>query len=494
MATTNKNRSSLYGPFLVSDQRQVFGELLIQGRRSMLTLRDGSEINLKGSERHIRGSTVDGHQITCVDCIHSGQGSTSQERAYYHYTELFPHFVVAGVEHLDPDAPVIETLSFSVSDLNMLFYDPDAFGFVGDAAPIMDVVLTEKRRNRVIEVGDDPEVHYFTGKSVAMDLDTAIGNLVVRYQRRMRFGCSDGIHVKNDRRTYIKPHQPISFFEAIDRVVMLRRFFSVAAGRPQKIQSIRITTISDRTKLKPLRVHWSFAPKGPHGDHHQPDRMSRPFDPVGRPDEFMRALKNWIDRDDKMKIVRTRHLSCMEKADTYSVDRLVAAANMFDLLPPDTWPPVLALSDDLAEFQAGAVKTLDALPQSQDRNSVLAAVKRIGKPSLPKKVLHRWAIAGKDIPGVFPELDYVLKQAVKCRNHFVHGPSDTFKFERAEPFLVFMTDALEFVFGFSDLVESDWSAAQWGGRHYSNGHTFSRFRWGYDATLAAFKASMARST
>jgi hypothetical protein len=213
----------------------------------------------------------------------SGQHLTGE--GYYHYTELFPHFVVAGVEHLDPDAPVIETLSFSVSDLNMLFYDPNAFGFVGDAAPIMDVVLTEKRRNRVIEVGDDPEVHYFTGKSVAMDLDTAIGNLVVRYQRRMRFGGSDGIHFKNDRRTYIKPHQPISFFEAIDRVVMLRRFFSVAAGRPQKIQSIRITTISDRTKLKPLRVHWSFAPKGPPGDHHQPDRMSRPFDPVGRPDD-----------------------------------------------------------------------------------------------------------------------------------------------------------------------------------------------------------------
>jgi hypothetical protein len=90
MATTNKNRSSLYGPFLVSDQRQVFGELLIQGRRSMLTLRDGSEINLKGSERHIRGSTVDGHQITCVDCIHSGQGSTSQERAITTTRSSFP--------------------------------------------------------------------------------------------------------------------------------------------------------------------------------------------------------------------------------------------------------------------------------------------------------------------------------------------------------------------------------------------------------------------
>lgn len=490
MATTSKTKSSFHGQFSMSAQRQVFGELRVQGRRSMLTLRDEAEINLAGAERHIHGSSVDGHQITCVACIHSGQGSTSQGKTYHHYTELFPHFVVVGVEHLDPHAATIESLSLSISDLNMLFYDPDAFGVVMDASSIMDVVLAEKRKKRVIEVGEDPQVHYYTGKSTVLDLDTAIGNLVVRYERSTRLGGSDGIQFKSDRRIVIRPDQPISFFEAVDRVVMLRRFFSMAAGRPQQIQAIRITTTSDRTKLTPLRVHWSFLPKGPRGDHHKPDRMNRPLDPVERPDEFTTVLRDWIGRDDKMKGARVRNLSCMEKRDAYGPDRLVAAANMFDLLPSTTWPPIVALSDDLVEFQAGAIKTLEAIAPSVDRDIVLVAVKHMGELSLPKKVLYRWETASKDIPDLFPEMGYVLKQAIKCRNHFVHGPYDSFKFERAEPFVYFLTEALEFVFAFSDLVESGWDARLWAGRHYSDGHTFSRFRWGYDQTLAAFKASM----
>ena len=450
---------------------------------------------MHGPKLHVRGTSVDGHQITCIDCIHSGEGSSSQGNAYYHYTELFPHFVVVGAEHLDPDASTVEELSFSLSDLNELFYDPDAFGLIGNASPIMDAVLEEKRKRRPIDVGDCPEVHYYTGKSTALDVDTAIGNLIVRYERSTRFGGTDGIQIKNNRRIWIKPHQPASFFDAIDRIVVLRRFFSMAAGRPQKIRSIRITTISDRTKLKPLRVNWSFAPKGPRGDHHKPDRINRPFDPIGQPDEFTTSLKNWIDRDGKMKHARVRHLSCMERRDGYGVDRLVAAANLFDLLPTDAWPPFTVLPDGLSEFQASAEKALGTIEPSQDRDSVLAAVKRMGKPSLPKKVLHRWATASKDIPDVFPELEYVLKQAVRCRNYFVHGPSsDSFKFERAEPFVFFLTDALEFVFCFSDLVEAGWDAKGWAKRPYSYGHTFSRFRWGYDQTLAAFKASMGQPT
>lgn len=491
MATTSKTKSSFHGQFFVSDQRQVFGELLVAGRKSMLTLRDGQEINVHGPQRHIRGSSVDGHQITCVACSNSGQGGTYLGKAHYHYTELFPHFVVVGVEHLNPDATVIESLSFALSDLNMLFHDQTAFGRVSNAAAIMDVVLADNRKRQVIEVGDDPQIHYYTGKSTALDLDTVIGNLAVRYERTTRIGGSEGDEVKSPRRLVIKPHQPISFFDAVDRVVMLRRFFSLAAGRPQQIHAIRITTTSDRTQLTPLRVHWSFLPKGARGDHHKPGRMDRPFDPLERPDEFATTLKNWIDVDDKMKIARARHLSCVEKRDAYGVDRLVAAANLFDLLPRNTWPPITALPDDLADFKAAAEKTLAAMKPGQDRDSIFGTIKRMGSPSLPKKVLHRWAMASKDIPDVFPGMDYVLKQAVKCRNHFVHGPSDSFKLERAEPFVFFLTDALEFVFAFADLVEAGWNARAWAERHYSNGHTFSRFRWGYDQMLEDFKASMA---
>ena len=490
MAKSSSETLAFHGPFLASNQ-ELFGEVLIKGSGSSLTLRSSSEINLGALPRYIHGSSVDGQKISCIDCIWASQSRSTRVQVSYHSAKLFPHHVVVGDEHLDPTAQNIHRLDFSVSDLSTLFYDFDAFGLVIDAAPIMDVVLAQNRKIRAIEVGEWPEVHYFTGKINVIEVDTALGKIAVRHRPTFSMGGPLGNHMTNEMVVSLEPGQPLHFSEAIDRVALLRRFLSVAAGRPQKIKNLEITTTTaDPARSRSLQVHWSYAPKGPRGDHHKPSPGDLPLDPIHHPEAFATVIKNWIAGDERLKIARNRYVSCLEKRSTYGVDRLVAAANMFDLLPPDAAPAVQALPDDLAMFQAAALKTLGTFAQSQDRDSVISAITRMGKPSLPKRVLHRWATTKTDVAKVFPDLDYVLNQAIKCRNHFVHGASKSFKFERAEPFVFFLTDALEFVFAFSDLVEAGWSAKEWATRPYGDGHTFTRFRWGYAQTLAAFKAAM----
>lgn len=495
MIKARKKASSFHGPFALPDGRSVFGELLLRGPATTLTLKNASTIGSDFERRNLHGVSVDNDHITCIDCFHSGDRHRMQGGITTFYKDVFPHYVVVGREHLDPDAAVITCISFTTTDLNTLFYDRSVFGWIADSRSIMDTVLAERRKTRSIEVGELPQVHYYTGKDTALDVDSAIGNLVVGLNLHTQMGGMDGIRVKSDRRFLIKPSQPISFEEAMARIGIVRRFLSLAAGRPQKITGVRIITTSEITQVSPLEMHWTYAPKGLRGDLHAPQSFDLPFDPIERPDEFERVLKNWIVSDDHMLVSRVRLLTSMQKGNRYDTDRLVAAANMFDLLPPSACPQDIKLPQEMADFKKEARVKLKAkgFPRSDARERALDDMRRWEKAFLTDKILHRWAMASKDVPYLFPDIEYVLKLAVKCRNHFVHGPSKGFAYDRAERFMSLFTDTLEFVFAFADLVASGWNPVDWAKRSHSDAHMFARFRWMYPQIAPRLRAAMEAS-
>lgn len=492
MDKAQKETSSFHGTFALPDGRSVFGEVRLRGSSTVLTLKNSSKIDLDFEQRHLHGVSVDNDHLTCVDCIHAAEGHRTHGGVTTFYKEVFPHYVVVGGVHLNPDAAEITSISFTTTDLNTLFYDREIFGDIPDPRSIMDVVLAEKRKTRSIELGEWPSVHYYTGKSTALDADTVIGNLFVGLALHSRIGGTTGIRLKSNRRFIIKPSQPIRFSEAIARLSIVRRFLSLAAGRPQKVGDISILTTTEITQISPLRVHWTHAPKGPKGNQDVPRALDLPCNPAERPDEFVRVLQNWIARDDRMLVPRVQLLTGMRKGNRYDTDRLVAAANMFDLLPSDACPKDAPLPREMVEFKNEAKAKLKAkeFPRSDAQRRALGDMGRWGKASLTDKVLHRWTMASKDVPRLFEDMDYVLKLAVKSRNHFVHGPNKGFAYDRAQPFLALFTDALEFVFAFADLVEAGWNPVDWEKRHYSDGHMFSRFRWMYPQIIPRLKAAM----
>ena len=111
----------------------------------------------------------------------------------------------------------------------------------------------------------------------------------------------------------------------------------------------------------------------------------------------------------------------------------------------------------------------------------------MGKLSLPTKVKYRGEIVLSKLGYRLPGLQTVLKAAVQCRNHFVHG-SD-FDLNVVEPYFSLLTDSLEFVFAASDLIEVGWRADEWGKGTSTGGHRFVSFLENYSASIDGFIAA-----
>ena len=150
-------------------------------------------------------------------------------------------------------------------------------------------------------------------------------------------------------------------------------------------------------------------------------------------------------------------------------------------------PLAAELPEDLAVTRDACVTMLRKHPPGIDRNSALSALGRLGQPSLPKKVAHRVAIVESKLGGRFLNLQFVASMAVKCRNYFVHGNSGDIEYPKVEPFIPFLTDALEFIFATSDFIDAGWDAQRWNSDMHSWGHSFARFRSEYDMALAELR-------
>ena len=161
---------------------------------------------------------------------------------------------------------------------------------------------------------------------------------------------------------------------------------------------------------------------------------------------------------------------------------------MFDILPLNAVPREIPLPVDLTNSRDVCLKIIKCCPKSHERDSAIQALKRMSKPSLKRKILHRAAILKECLHPEFDEIEIVIDIAVKCRNYFVHGPNDDFNFTVIEPFQSFLTNTLEFIFATSDLIEAGWDASAWHKRSFMpSGHSFARFIDEYHYALPELK-------
>src|SRR5207248_9678183 len=88
-----------------------------------------------------------------------------------------------------------------------------------------------------------------------------------------------------------------------------------------------------------LLIHASYPPTlQTKSDVHKPHTADVPFDPIHYRPEFEAALADWVRRHRAWRFARHRYLDCLSKGDRYNADRLIAAANMFDVLPGEAVP------------------------------------------------------------------------------------------------------------------------------------------------------------
>jgi hypothetical protein len=362
------------GKFSIAPDKIVAGELNIGGPQSSVILRADELFSVGGEpDLCIPGILYDQTKVTLIDCIRTSAASHSlaEQGVKSHSETLFPHFVAEGRMHLEPGKPTIVELAFTFEDATSLFYDFDAFGAAMDATQFIDPIVeaNANRFHRKIPTGPEPEIAYFTGQRLIAEADTAIGNIRVEHCPSLPIGGPRGVRIDNEIWISITPESPVTFDSAVDRLMRLLRFLAVAVGRKQNLPQFALK-VGSIAPPQALKVHWSNHPRRIDdvlGERSIPQPGDLPLQPIQHRQEFVAVLKSWLAVDKERQVARIRIHQSLAHQNRYSVDRLVGAANAFDLLPEPAVPKTVDLSPEILDAIKVCRPLFRALPRGDER-------------------------------------------------------------------------------------------------------------------------------
>jgi ApeA-like protein/HEPN superfamily Apea-like protein len=479
------------GKFTVSPGRDVYGEITLSGGKTALYLEDLEYFDTQAIPGQcLKGVLRDLTKVSLIDCRTPGTGSGYRRGEGYHFAEIFPHFVIYGEQHIDPNEKTIAEVDFVIDDASTLFYDFDAFGTLVDARPFIDQIVQANatRFGRQIKTGPDPQILYFTGEHEIFSVNTVLGKVSALHSPLPRLGGPKGVGLKNRIFVAIGFKEGVTFDDAISRTLILLRYLGILVGRPQNLLAMSLHIGPDNTIPNVLRVYWSMPPER---DSTRPGIKPHPsdvlLDAVRVPQQFSRVMSSWLERQHLWHDARLRFYNSFDEQGVYDINRLIASANMFDILPSSAVPPDVQLTDELEAARDAGRRVFDNLPQSPERDSILGALGRIGKSSLKHKIRHRAQFLIAATGTRFSELPMVIDEAVNCRNYYVHGSRRRFDYNNNFDVVLFFTDTLEFVFGTSDLIEAGWDVRSWIETPTSMSHPFAAYRINYAGGLQKLK-------
>ncbi len=356
------------GKFWIAPDRCVDGELRVAGKETLLYLRDDKFFDvLSVPDGCMTGTLHDLTKVTLIQCVTTeGFGSGSRDGESYHFAKLFPHFVLEGQRHLGAKDRAITEISFVLDDAAALFYDFDAFGTVIDAVPHIERIATANKLDRPISIGPEPQIAYFTGKRNIIEADTVLGKVHAQHNPGWSLGGPSGVRIDNTISINIQTECSVVFDEAITRTLRLLRFFELVIGRPQNLHAL-VMYLECSERREPMKVHWSYRPSrvsDATNDKLVPQPADLLLDPIRRSEEFARVMCAWLEKDEERQDARQRFHSSFAHQRKYSIERLIGAANMFDILPKSATPKDIELSDELLDAKRHCREIFNALPVS----------------------------------------------------------------------------------------------------------------------------------
>jgi hypothetical protein len=475
------------GVFRLVSGEEVSGELRVMGSDSSLTLYSDFPFDARAS-REITGRFFDGTLVTLTDCVFlKGSGLSREDGFEFSKATVFPQCVVIGAGSLDLNTKLVHSIYSSIDDAYSIFHDFSAFGTITqNTREHLGEALLKEPLSKNTEIGESPLVYYFSDKSEIISVETIIGLVSVCHMPSPGMPGPKGFELRNRIEISIQSSGGEPLARVIQNLIDLVQFFGITAGRPQNVTYITILPACNTAEH--LEIHLSFPPNRnqPVFEPSPPVHIDIPISPITQPDQFKTVLKAWLDRHDVWRNARERFMTSFNLQNIYSIDRLIGAANMFDILPSSACPDEEVIDGEIRAAAENARTVFQALPASPDRDTVLGALGRIGKQSLKKKIRARARIIDSQLLGYFPDLEFVVDHAVNCRNYYVHGSMHRIDWA-SNDFKNFFVDTLEFIFAASDLIDSGWSIQEWASRGTVMTHPFGRFRVTYKDRLAALK-------
>lgn len=485
---SRKVAEKFFAAFKLEGQ-QLIGELVLDGDRTNLHLSSRRPIPYDPQPHTLYGELLDHRKLSLYECV----GYSPEVEGVYpnpvYRRDVFPHFTLIGPRHYDWDDKVFVTVSFKADDMGVLFSSPGTFGwnFV-DGMDLQGILPSENGAGQS-DFGDRPLVFWYANKEEERKIE--LGGKAFHAQLTFESSVSDfsGITCPSETAAVLTYENPVGLDVIIEDITSVLDFVVVVTGRAQEVRGITVTdnSVGERGPLKTadeFSLQWSLAPQSPElpGAPHRDLPIS-----VSRDDaEFRIVFANWIQKHSDWSVARSRVLQWKGRGHQYDSNRLIAAANAFDVLPDSAYPAVGKLSDEVERKRNRCKEIIMELSHGDERTQILSTLKFWGS-ALRDKVECRSKIVNNAIGFHLPGLDDVVRIALKARNFYVHG-SD-YAHEYFQELFEFLTDTLEFVFIASDLIECGWNARAWIARKPSFGNPLARYVYSYSRNVILFKTA-----
>ena len=403
----------------------------------------------------VSGQLLGNKNVTLLDCLCTNIVPNSHIR-------VIPRTILYGSTFFDSIEHRVLRMTFRTNDLNLLFND--------------QTVFSRSTENQTTSI----TTHLPTWSKL-FGISTSIGTVSAfrEVPQSWNYDVADGVEMKTSVLCELEFDEPIDFLVALDHVFMVQVFFSIILGVPQRRTELEFATRSTKddsqTDFKLECGGW----RPDHRGHQRASVFGRLIDPSLDYNGFGKILANWLSHDNNKREARIRFFECISDGTYYDVDRVVRAANLFDLV---IFEKRLVLPPALEEKRRSLKETIKNVKCqhadfSVQLNSVLGSLGRLSVYSLPQKINFQMDL----LSGLYlKDLGVVMKKAVEVRNRFVHGNRSQETDYDAE-LVMFLTKALEFVFGVSDLVEAGWHVEQL--RRVHGFHQFGVFVQDYGSNL-----------
>jgi hypothetical protein len=461
-------------------RRSLPGTVTLARSQSRFEVFSNAFIHIEEKQkRAVRGISSGGERLTVIDAVGS---DISGSRSYYNerkeFLSLFPHYVAIGPRHLEVAANIAE-ISFTTDGALSIFYDIGAFGsaqFEGIRKLMPD--WTKKDRRKI----DHSTVFYYADRGPIITVNTP--ELSVRAWNAVsyKYPSPAGINLDNEVRVTLAFSIPASLADALGAAYDLRAFLEIVSQAKQCLHNFTLRHKGAGDEEFPLRLYVSLG--------EEPGRPSTDFrdNLVSgglHKQEFQKVLARWLATQKEMRSSRKRISEGVREGLNYTVDRLVGAANAFDLLP-------LAkvgkrkLPTSVLKHVSRLSAELDTM-QAPYRDLIRGNLNLIKGQNLRTKIETRFKALPTGVRAQFPEMSTVIDHCVRARNFFVHGSAPKLSVDQTYHHLPFFTDALEFIFVASDLYECGWKPTRW--LHDANLGRLREFARQYERNKAALNSA-----
>ncbi|MBA3040526.1 MAG: hypothetical protein KJ670_02980 [Alphaproteobacteria bacterium] len=479
MATVSEKS---FGRFQIGGQ-EVHGELLINAGETNLYVEDRSYFLKSDLPDFIFGTLQQNEKVTLADCLLPPVlGAACLEGSgRINFANIFPHYIIRG-DHFDPNQNVVKTIFFQIDDAEAIFPDRQAFGLVLEPETKIAALLADQDHGAI---GERPEILYFSGKHEIFECSVPAGKLSASHGFSMSHPGVKGFKIDNSIRMQFVFDTAKDLRGSLDPVWSIAQLFGLLAGRPQHIFDIRIVLVGDDERKPFLKVLPTTARTFRDGDRAtKPHSRDALLNGVQHPETLAGLISSWFCDEAILGHARRRFFNAFDQQNNFDVNRIIAAANLYDLIPESVNPVSKSLPQEIQDVVDKCKALFDALPSSPERSAGLSSLGRMNSANLKKKILAWSEGLRGGFNGKFKDLQLVLDQAVDCRNYFVHGSAAKFDYIKNIDQFIFLIETLEFTFALSYLLRGGWREKMWLSNGGGQSHCFGRYLYDFDRNVS----------